>query len=198
MAFEVIPDLLNRVELRRIGWALLPMQPGVGLLHGLDRRSPVNGAAVPQEDEVAAEMPQERPQEVGDIAPLAGLASAELAVVCPAVSPMVGRRRKTGSDAIFSTTSQPEIQGRSRSNTRTSGTARCSCLRASSALRAPLTRNPSFRKSHDKTSRVSSSSKATRIRVSIGKHVRVLGKSGVHAAMYKSDGAECPTIRSAH
>jgi hypothetical protein len=43
------------------------MQAGVGLLYGLDRRSPVNGATVPQEDDVAAEVPQDCPQEVSDI-----------------------------------------------------------------------------------------------------------------------------------
>jgi hypothetical protein len=43
------------------------MQAGVGLLHSLDLRSPMNGAAVPQEDDVSAEVPQERPQEVSNI-----------------------------------------------------------------------------------------------------------------------------------
>ena len=48
MAFEIVLDLLDRVELRGIGGELLHMQPGMGLLHRLDRWSQVHRATVPQ------------------------------------------------------------------------------------------------------------------------------------------------------
>jgi hypothetical protein len=65
MAFEVIPELLGGIEFRGIGGELLQMQPGMGLLHGLDRRSTVNAAAIPEEDDMVPQMPQERTQEIG-------------------------------------------------------------------------------------------------------------------------------------
>jgi hypothetical protein len=66
-AFEVIPDLLRRIELRGIRRELFQMQAGVGLAHGLDGRSPGNLAAIPAQDDGSAEMPQECAEEGGDL-----------------------------------------------------------------------------------------------------------------------------------
>jgi hypothetical protein len=42
------------------------MQPGVGLASRLDGRTPVNRAAVPQEDDLSPQMPQERSKKASD------------------------------------------------------------------------------------------------------------------------------------
>jgi hypothetical protein len=67
VAFEVVPDLLRRIELRRIRWELFQMQPGIGLAHCLDRRSAMNAAAVPEEDDMAAQVPQQHSEELGHV-----------------------------------------------------------------------------------------------------------------------------------
>jgi hypothetical protein len=67
MAFEVVPDLLNGVEFRGIGWKRFQVQPRMSLAHRLNGQPPVNRAAVPQHDDVATEMPQQRAQEISDV-----------------------------------------------------------------------------------------------------------------------------------
>src|SRR6266487_1287409 len=67
VAFEVVPELLRRIEFRRIRRERLEMQPRMRLAHRVDSRPAVNRAAVPQQDDGAPEMPQERTKEVGHI-----------------------------------------------------------------------------------------------------------------------------------
>jgi hypothetical protein len=67
VAFEVVPELLRRIECRRISRELLEMQPRMRLAHRVDSRPAVNRAAVPQQDDGSPEMPQERTKEVGHI-----------------------------------------------------------------------------------------------------------------------------------
>ncbi len=62
-----MPDLLGRLELGRIRRELFDLQPGVGLAHRLDGRTPVNRAAVPEEEEMSPQMPPERSKQASDI-----------------------------------------------------------------------------------------------------------------------------------
>jgi hypothetical protein len=66
-AFEVVPDLRCRIELRCIRWELFQVPPGVGLAHRLDGWPPVNRAPVPEPDKGSSKLPQERAQEGGDV-----------------------------------------------------------------------------------------------------------------------------------
>jgi len=60
VAFEVVPDVLGGVECRRRRWELFQMQPGIGPAYGLNRRSAMNAAAVPEEGDGPAEVSQPR------------------------------------------------------------------------------------------------------------------------------------------
>src|SRR6266487_6944330 len=88
--FEVVPDLLGRIKLRRICWDLLQMQPRLRLAHHVAGGSLVNAATVPEEHDMAAQMPQQRPQELGHVD---GLAVMRLpAEIQPHVLPFRGHR----------------------------------------------------------------------------------------------------------
>jgi hypothetical protein len=63
--FEVVPDWLGGLELWRLRRELFQRQPGVGLTPRLKGRASGQGTAVPEEDDMAAPMPPERPPEVG-------------------------------------------------------------------------------------------------------------------------------------
>jgi hypothetical protein len=67
MAFPVVPDLFGRIELWGIRRELLQMEPRVSLADRLDGRPSMNGTAVPEEDDMAAQMPQEHAAEVRHI-----------------------------------------------------------------------------------------------------------------------------------
>jgi hypothetical protein len=67
MAISVVPDLFCRIELGGIRRELLQMEPWVGLAYRLDGRPSMNGTAVPAEDDMAAQRPQQRPEEVRHI-----------------------------------------------------------------------------------------------------------------------------------
>lgn len=98
-AFEVVPDLLRRIELRRIRRELFQVQPRVGLAHRLDRWPPVNRAPVPEQDDGAAQMPQECAQKGGD---LNSLEVARLEADVQAQMLALGRHgeRRQGRDAV--------------------------------------------------------------------------------------------------
>jgi len=53
MAFEVIPELLDRVEFGGVGRELFNMEAGIGSPDRRDRRPLMNGPAIPEEDDVA-------------------------------------------------------------------------------------------------------------------------------------------------
>jgi hypothetical protein len=67
VAFEVVPDLLRRIEFWGIRRELFQMQPGMGLAHRLDRGPAMNRTTIPEEHDMAAPMTQERAEEVGHI-----------------------------------------------------------------------------------------------------------------------------------
>jgi hypothetical protein len=67
VAFEVVPDLLGRINLRSIGWELLQMQPGIRLAHHVNGGSLVNAATVLEEHNMSSQMPQQGPEELGHI-----------------------------------------------------------------------------------------------------------------------------------
>lgn len=99
-AFEVVPDLLRRIELRRIRWELFQVQPGVSLAHRLDGWPPVNRATVPEHDDGSSKMPQERAQEGGDVK---GLEVARLEAHVQAQVLALGRNgeRRQCRDAVM-------------------------------------------------------------------------------------------------
>lgn len=63
---EMGPEVLDRIQHGRVGWQGLEFQPRMGRLEGADRHPPVAGPAVPDQDDRAAEVPQQVPDEVGD------------------------------------------------------------------------------------------------------------------------------------
>ena len=64
MPFPIVPELLGRVEFRGIRRELFDMQPRVGLADRLDGTPPVNTGAIPEEDDMAPQLAQQRPEEV--------------------------------------------------------------------------------------------------------------------------------------
>jgi hypothetical protein len=52
VAFEVVPDMLPRIEFWGIRWELLYMQPRMGLADRLDRRPAMNRTAIPEEHHI--------------------------------------------------------------------------------------------------------------------------------------------------
>jgi hypothetical protein len=73
VAFEVVPDLFGRMERWAIRWALFQRQTGVGWLEGSKGRPLGNRAAVPEEDDMAAQVPPERPPEGDHVHRLEGV-----------------------------------------------------------------------------------------------------------------------------
>jgi hypothetical protein len=61
MACEIVPDLFYGVELWSIGGERLDMQPGVALLERGDRRSLVDRASIPEEDDMTPQMAPQGP-----------------------------------------------------------------------------------------------------------------------------------------
>lgn len=66
-AFDVVPDLRRRIELRRIRRERVQVPPGVGLAHRRDAWPPVHRATVPEPDERSSKRPQAHAQESGDV-----------------------------------------------------------------------------------------------------------------------------------
>jgi hypothetical protein len=93
VGFEVVPHLLRGIELRRIRRELFQMQSRVSLAHRLDGRPPVNRATVPEQDDVAPQVLQERTQEAGHIE---GLKVARLEAEVQPQMLAFGRDRKGG------------------------------------------------------------------------------------------------------
>jgi hypothetical protein len=67
VAFPVVPDLLWRIELQRVGGELFHMQPRVGVPDRGERRPLMDRALSPPEDDVPPQMTQDRPQEVSHV-----------------------------------------------------------------------------------------------------------------------------------
>jgi hypothetical protein len=63
MTFAIVPERLHGVELRGIGGEFLKMPPWVTLLERGDRRSLVDRAAIPPEDDMTPQMAQQGPHE---------------------------------------------------------------------------------------------------------------------------------------
>ena len=64
MPFPIVPELLGWVEFRGIRRELFEMQPRVSPAHRLDGTPPVNTGAIPEEDDLAPQLAQQRPEEV--------------------------------------------------------------------------------------------------------------------------------------
>jgi len=64
--FEVIPDLFVGIELRSISRKTFNMEPWMTSEQRGKCRATMNGAAVPQQHDVTAEMTQQQPQEGRD------------------------------------------------------------------------------------------------------------------------------------
>lgn len=66
-SFRLGPDELIRVEFWGVAGESLHMEPRVGRKEGPDHCALVDGAAVPQEDDVAAQVAEELSQEGHDV-----------------------------------------------------------------------------------------------------------------------------------
>ena len=64
---KVIPDLFVGVELGRIGGEAFDLEPRIARQQSVQRGSLVNGAAVPDQDDVSAQMLQQQAQESRDL-----------------------------------------------------------------------------------------------------------------------------------
>jgi hypothetical protein len=64
-ALQIRPDAFDRVEIRRVAWELLQMDPLGGPTGQaiLDRLTTVNGCPIPDDEELAGDLTQEAPQE---------------------------------------------------------------------------------------------------------------------------------------
>jgi hypothetical protein len=100
MTFEIVPDLLHGVELRGIGGEFLNMQPWVALLKCGDRRSLVDRASIPQENDMTPQMAQQGPHEARHVN---GLEVVGLeADVQPHMLALGGQREgRQGRDAVM-------------------------------------------------------------------------------------------------
>ena len=67
MTFEVIPDLFDRIESRRIAGKPFNVKSRTVLANSSNEWSLVNPAIVPQQDDWAAQLAQERAEECGDV-----------------------------------------------------------------------------------------------------------------------------------
>lgn len=66
MTFEIVPDLLGRIELRRRRRQLFDLPPGVGLAPRREGRTPMHRAALPRQDDLSPQMPPERSKTASD------------------------------------------------------------------------------------------------------------------------------------
>ena len=85
MPFPVVPELFRWVEFRGIRRKLFDMQPRVGLADRLDGTPSVHTGAIPEEDDMAPQLAQQRPEEVRhvDRFEIAGLKAEVEAQVLP-------------------------------------------------------------------------------------------------------------------
>ena len=67
MALEVIPDLFDRIEFRGIAGEPFNMKSRIFLAQSSNEGTLVNAAIVPQQDDRAAQMAQERAEECGNV-----------------------------------------------------------------------------------------------------------------------------------
>jgi hypothetical protein len=67
MALEIVPDLFDRVEFRRIAWESLQVKPRKCLADSLDGWSLVDSASIPEENDVTAQVTQQHAQELGHL-----------------------------------------------------------------------------------------------------------------------------------
>lgn len=68
MPLEVVPDLLSRVEIGRVTWKPFEVEPGIGIADRVDMGSLVNLTAVPQQDDMATQVPKQVSQECRHLA----------------------------------------------------------------------------------------------------------------------------------
>src|SRR5258706_9079290 len=72
--FQVVPDPFDGVEIRRVAWKLLQMDPLGGSLDQevFDRLAAVNGGPIPDDEEFAAHLAQEQAQETDHLGTVIG------------------------------------------------------------------------------------------------------------------------------
>ena len=66
--FEVLPDLFDGIEFWRVSWEPLKMEARVSSLKFRHSGPFVNLSLIPQEENVASEMVQKRPEKLRDVA----------------------------------------------------------------------------------------------------------------------------------
>jgi hypothetical protein len=65
VAFNVVPDLLRGIALRRRRWDLFQIPPRIGPAHRRDRRPPMHLTAVPEEEDRTTQRPPQRSEDLG-------------------------------------------------------------------------------------------------------------------------------------
>jgi hypothetical protein len=99
LSFEVIPDLFVGIEFRRVGWEAFEVKSRMTSEQRGQCWAAMNGAAVPQQHDVAAELTQQQPQEGSDFEVAEGV---EMEVTVEPESLALGAHRHGGDgrDAV--------------------------------------------------------------------------------------------------
>jgi len=96
---EELPDALVGVQFRGVGWEGDQMESGRAAEQVLDRLPTMNAAIVEQHDEVARDLPQQRPEEARHLVAL-DIVLVELAVQRTATAPWADGDARDGGDAV--------------------------------------------------------------------------------------------------
>ena len=102
-SLEMIPDLFVGVEFWRIGGEAFDMESGMASPQSVKRGSLVNGTAVPDQDDVSAEMPQQQSQERFDLE-VRDVVEVQMAVESEALSSGTDTDRGDGRDLFVTVT----------------------------------------------------------------------------------------------
>jgi hypothetical protein len=92
MPLEVVPDLLDRVEFRRISGKAFELEPRKGPADRRDRWSLVDTASIPEQNDMSAQVLEQYAQELGHVNSLE-VVLPELNVQAHASAP--GRNRES-------------------------------------------------------------------------------------------------------
>ena len=96
---EVIPDLFVGIELGSVCRKTLDMEPRVTSEKLTDRRTVVNRSSVPEQDDVAAQMTEQQPQETRDLN-VGDVVEVEVAVETEALAHRADGDRRDGGDLV--------------------------------------------------------------------------------------------------
>lgn len=67
MPLEVVPDLLDRVEFRRVSGKAFEMEPWKSIADRVDRWPLVNSASIPEQDDMSTQVLEQHAQELGNV-----------------------------------------------------------------------------------------------------------------------------------